>query len=196
MEYTKVDEKQISEMINNGSLTKMTVVKDVPIKAIELTQEIVDKMLAEGGYKTVVIDDEGKPFVETTNKKINVGDMLVTNQIAGYDNSYVVPAAKFINLYTTTENKEIFNPVATDKTVYLIPKETNLVFEAPWGGDMKIRSGGVIVPDGEKFYGINPEEFKATHSVKEPKIQNNVNQVLETVRANIKSSENISKPEF
>ena len=184
MNYTKVDTAQIAEMIDNGTLTKMTVVKDVPVKAIELTQEVVDKMLAEGGYKTVVIDDEGKPFVETTNKKINVGDMLVTNQIAGYDNSYVVPAAKFVNLYTSTENKEVFNPVATDKTVYLIPEGSNLVFEAPWGGDMKIRANGVIVPDGEKFYGINPEEFKATHSVKEPQIKNNVSQVLDSVRAN------------
>jgi hypothetical protein len=166
MEYTKVTNEQIAAMINDGTLTKMIAVKNIPVKAIKLTQEIVDKMLADGGYKTVVIDDEGKLFEETTNKKINVGDMLVTNQIAGYENSYVVPAAKFVNLYTPTENKEVFNPVATDKTVFLIPENTNLVFEAPWGGDMKIRAGGVIVPDGEKFYGINPEEFKATHSVK------------------------------
>lgn len=193
MEYTKVDSAKIAEMIENGTLTKMTVVKDVPVKAITLTQEVVDKMLAEGGYKTVVIDDEGKLFEETTNKKINVGDMLVTNQIAGYENSYVVPSAKFVNLYTPTENKEVFNPVATDKTVYSIPENTNLVFEAPWGGDMKIRAGGVIVPDGEKFYGINPEEFKATHSVKEPKILNNVSQVLESVRAT-STTENTFKP--
>lgn len=193
MEYTQVDGQKIAEMIENGTLTKMTVVKDVPVKAIVLTQEVVDKMLAEGGYKTVVIDDEGKLFEETTNKKINVGDMLVTNQIAGYENSYVVPSAKFVNLYTPTENKEVFNPVATDKTVYSIPENTNLVFEAPWGGDMKIRAGGVIVPDGEKFYGINPEEFKATHSVKEPKILNNVSQVLENVRAT-STTENTFKP--
>jgi hypothetical protein len=166
MEYTKVDVEKISQMIQDGTLTKMIAVKNVPVKAIKLTQEVVDKILAEGGYKTVVIDDEGKPFVETTNKKINVGDMLVTNQIAGYDNSYIISAEKFTKLYTEGSQPDIFNPAGEDRTVYVIPKGLNLEFEAPWGGDMKIRAGGVLVPDGEKFYGINPEEFKATHSVK------------------------------
>ena len=46
----------------------------------------------------------------------------------------------------------------------MIPKNQNLEFKAPWGESMKIRGEGVIVPDGENFYGINPEEFKATHS--------------------------------
>jgi hypothetical protein len=168
MEYTKVTNEQIAAMINDGTLTKMIAVKNIPVKAIKLTQEIVDKMLADGGYKTVVIDDEGKPFLETTNKKINVGDMLVTNQIAGYDNSYVIPAAKFEKLYTVGDQPDTFNPAGEDRTVYSIPQGLNLVFEAPWGGDMRIRAGGVIVPESEpgKFYGINPEEFKATHSVK------------------------------
>jgi hypothetical protein len=194
MQYTQVDPSSINEMIKDGTLQKMTVVKDIPVKAVELTQEVVDKMLADGGYKTVVIDDEGKPFVETTNKKINVGDFLVTNQIAGYDNSYVVPAAKFSKLYTSTDNKEIFNPVGEDRTVYMLPEGKNVVFEAPWGGDMKIRAGGVLVADGDKFYGINPEEFKATHSVKEPKVQNNVTAVLESVRGN--ETENTNRPKI
>jgi hypothetical protein len=168
MEYTKVDAAKISELIQDGTLIKMTAVKNVPVKAIKLTQDVVDKMLAEGGYKTVVIDDEGKPFVETTNKKINIGDMLVTNQIAGYDNSYVISAEKFTKLYTAGDQPDIFNPAGEDRTVYAIPKGLNLSFEAPWGGEMRIRAGGVIVPESEpgKFYGINPEEFKATHSVK------------------------------
>jgi len=169
MNYTQVTTTEIIDMINNGPLTKLTVVKDVPVKAVQLTQDVVDKMIANGGYQTIVVDDNGKSFVETTNKKLNVGDFFVTNQIEGQDNSYVVPAAKFVTLYTATEDKQIFNPIATDKTVYLIPEGLNLSFEAPWGGEMKIRAGGVMVPDGEKFYGINPEEFKATHSIKSTK---------------------------
>lgn len=171
MEYTNVNIEQMNQLVKDGTLKPIVAVKDVAVKAVELTQEVVDKMLAGGGYQTVVIDDQGKPFVETTNKKINVGDFLVTNKIVGYENSYVVPAAKFATLYTSTEDKEVFNPVATDKNVFKIPKEMNLVFEAPWGGEMKIRGGGVIVPDGEKFYGINPEEFNATHSIKSPVAQ-------------------------
>lgn len=196
MEYTQVNSTKIKEMIENKTLTKMTAVKNIPVKAIKLTQEIVDGMLAEGGYKTVVIDDEGKPFLETTNKKINVGDMFVTNQIAGYDNSYIIPAAKFEQLYTVGDKPNTFNPAGEDRTVYAIPQGLNLVFEAPWGGDMRIRAGGVIVPESEpgKFYGINPEEFKATHSVKDSQIQNNVSQVLETVRATTDTTEKTVKP--
>lgn len=164
MEYTKLDTQQILEMIENRTFKKMIAVKDVPVKAILLTQDIVDKIFAEGGYKTVVIDDEGNPFTETTNNKINVADMLVTNQIAGYENSYIVGSEKFAKLYNATDNKEVFSPIGEERTVYMIPKGTNVSFEAPWGGEMKIRGGGVIVPDEEKFYGINPEEFKATYS--------------------------------
>lgn len=193
MEFTKVSDEQINEMVQKGTLKEMTVVKDVPVKAVELTEKVVEEVLAQGGYKTVAIDKDGNLFPETTNKKINVGDFLVTNQIEGYENSYVVPAAKFANLYTPTENKEIFNPVATDKKVYLIPEGTNLEFEAKWG-PMFIRGGGVVVPDDEKFYGINPEELKATHSVKAPAVQNNVEAVLEKVRGT--TVENTTKPKL
>lgn len=165
MDYTKVDAAGINTLISNGTLKELTAIKDIQVKAIELTQPVVDKMLAAGGYETVVIDDQGKSFVETTNKKINVGDFLVTNQISGYDNSYVVPAAKFATLYNKAEGQDTYMPVANVRKVYLIPENLNLVFEAPWGGDMKIRANGVLVPDGDKFYGINHEEFKATHNV-------------------------------
>ena len=100
MEYTQVNNEEINEMIKSKVLKKMTVVKDVPVKAVELNDEVVNKLLKEGGYKTVVVDNQGKIFVETTNKNINVGDYLVTNQIAGYENSYIIPATKFIKLYT------------------------------------------------------------------------------------------------
>lgn len=187
MDYTKVDVTKINELISNGTLKELIAIKDVPVKAIELTQEVVDKMLVAGGYETVVIDEQGKPFVETTNKKINVGDFLVTNQIAGYENSYVVPAAKFATLYNKGEGKDNFMPVGNERKVYLIPEDLNVVFEAPWGGDMKIRANGVLVPDGDKFYGINPEEFKATHNVV-------VNRTLESIQKFRQSLEEKSIP--
>lgn len=165
MEYIKVDEVQIAEMISNGTLAEMKAVKDTQVIAVELTQKSIDAMMLKGGYQTVVIDDNGKPFVETVNKNLKVGDFMVTNQIAGYNNSYVISAEKFATIYNPTENKSVFTPKPVEKTVYMIPKGLNLVFMAPWGSEMKIRGGGVLVRDGEKFYGINPEEFKATHRV-------------------------------
>lgn len=179
MEYSRVNASQIEEMIQEGKLQKLSVIKDIPVKAVQLTQNVVDNLLSKGGYETVVIDDNGKTFVETTNKKLNVGDFLVTNQISGYDNSYVVPQEKFAKLYEATEKSNVFNAVAVEKTVFLIPAGLNLVFEAPWGGDMKIRAEGVLVPDGDKFYGINPEEFKATHSIN----SNDKNNVLNAITA-------------
>ena len=168
MNYNNVTPEGITKLINDGTLAKLTAVKDIPVKAVELTQTMVDDMLKSGGYQTVVVDDNGKQFIETTNKKLNVGDFLVTNQIEGQDNSYVVPAAKFAKLYTATENKEVFNPAGEDRIVFKLPLDMNVEFEAPWGGAMKIRGGGVLVADGDKFYGINPEEFKATHRIKNP----------------------------
>lgn len=190
MDYNKVDSDDINYLINNGTLKELIAIKDVQVKAIELTQPVVDKILAAGGYKTVVIDEQGNSFVETTNKKINVGDFLVTNQISGYDNSYVVPSAKFLTLYNKAEGQDNYMPLANERKVYLIPENLNLVFEAPWGGDMKIRASGVLVPDGDKFYGINPEEFKATHNIVEKnKVLDNIQKIRQDLeQSNITTS--------
>lgn len=163
--YTQVNVSQINQMINDGVLVPLQAIKDKNVRAIELTQEVVNHMIANGGYQTVVLDEKGRASVETTNKKLNAGDWLVTNQIATHDNSYVVSSEKFFKLYEKTNTPDVYKPISGVRTAYKIPQDMNLEFEAPWGGMMKIRSGGVLVADGDKFYGINPEEFVATYSI-------------------------------
>ena len=164
--YQAVTQDQLATMVHG--FNDLTAKKDVPVRALTLDQAQIDKINAEGGFKTVVIDENGNTMVETVNKSMLPGDHLVTNQIEGQDNSYIVTAAKFAKLYTATDDPAVFNPVGDSRTVFELPVGVNLEFEAPWGGMMKIRSGGVLVPDNEKFYGINPEEFRATYRVVTP----------------------------
>lgn len=161
--YQSVTQEQLATLVYGFS--DLTAKKDVPVRALVLDQAQIDKINAEGGFKTVVIDENGNAMVETVNKSMLPGDYLVTNQIEGQDNSYIVTAAKFAKLYAATNDPGVFNPIGDPRTVFQLPAGVNLEFEAPWGGTMKIRSGGVLVPDGDKFYGINPEEFKATYRV-------------------------------
>lgn len=161
--YTQVTASQIQNLIDSQTFAQLKAIKNKNVKAVQLTAEVVEKILAEGGYQTVVLDDAGQALLETTNKKIAANDWLVTNMLAGYDNSYVVGAAKFPTLYEATAEEGVYAPISGERTVYRVAE--NIEFEAPWGGAMKIRSGGVVVPDGDKFYGINPEEFESTYSV-------------------------------
>tara|TARA_B100000700_G_scaffold68939_1_gene76366 strand:+ start:39798 stop:40046 length:249 start_codon:yes stop_codon:yes gene_type:complete len=79
--------------IKAGILKEEQAVKDVPVKAIEITNEILDEINKSGSYTTIVRSPENGELVkETTNKNLNIGDFLVTNQINGYNNSYFVSA--------------------------------------------------------------------------------------------------------
>jgi HEAT repeats len=167
--YASVSAEEMTAMVKG--FEAVVVKKDVPVKAVCLEQTEIDAINAKGGFETVVIDENGKAMVETKNKAMQPGDWLVTNQIEGQSNSYIVPAAKFAKLYSASETPGVFNPVGDPKTVFVLPQGTNLEFEAPWGGAMKIRGGGVLVPDEGKFYGINPEEFQATYSVEDWKVR-------------------------
>lgn len=165
--YIQTTPAQITDMIQNKTLQELKAVKNKIVHAQRLTTQMVQDLLAQGGYQTVVMDDNGKPMVETTNKKIAEGDWLLTQKLEGYDNCYIVGDAKFATLYDQYDEVGHYKPKGGVRTVYQLPAGMNLEFEAPWGGQMKIRSGGVLVADGDKYYGINPEEFKATHSVVE-----------------------------
>ncbi len=167
--FKEIDNEQIMTYIKAGILKEEQAVKDVPVKAIEITNEMLDEINKSGGYTTIVRSPENGELVkETTNKNLNVGDFLVTNQINGYDNSYVVSAEKFKKLYNPTEENNIFEPKEDIKKVYQVAE--NVKFEAPWGEKIDLYKGGYIVaenntPDNNQFYGINKEEFDATYSI-------------------------------
>lgn len=167
MDYRFVTLDDVMSLIDAGVLANFTAVKNKEVVAEILTREKIDTILTRGGYETVCIDDDGFVYIETTNKNLKVGDYIVSNDIAGYDNSYIVPAAKFHQLYDAIDEiNGIYKPKGICREVYRLPHDMNLRFTAPWGSEMKIRSGGVLIfEEIDKVYGINQEEFEATYSI-------------------------------
>ena len=99
---------------------------------------------------------------ETTKTAGPDGGYRVTAQTG---EQYLVDKAKFERLYNETETPGVYAPVPDPRKV--LPLDKNVVFEAPWGGPMYIRDGGVLVNGGPKdLYGIQPDEFKASYSFK------------------------------
>ena len=166
MNYKKIDKNDFLNFIQEGLLEKLTAVKDKTVVAEKITESTANQIFEMGGYPTVCYDDEGNSFVETVNKNVRIGDYLVANLINGKENCYVLKAEKFESLYDNIEGTSVYRPKGELRTMYRLPNDMNVSFIAPWGSEMKIRGGGVLIEEGDSFYGINPEEFGATHTIK------------------------------
>jgi hypothetical protein len=166
MHYKKIDKTDFLRLIQEGLVEKLTAVKDKTVVAEILTESSINRIFEMGGYPTVCYDDEGNPFVETVNKNIRAGDYLVANVIDGRENCYVINSEKFESLYDNIEGTSVYRPKGELRTMYRLPMDMNVSFIATWGSEMKVRGGGVLIEEGDSFYGINPEEFKATYTIK------------------------------
>lgn len=114
--------------------------------------------LVEPGTKVDTIMANG--LVETSNAAGPEGGYRVT---ALTGEQYLVSKPKFEKLYVPTETKGVYAPKPDTRKV--LPIASSVAFTAPWGEEMRIRGGGVLVNSGEnKIYGIQPDEFKATYS--------------------------------
>jgi hypothetical protein len=164
IQYSNKKAEDIRSLIASGNLVAKVAHKTGQVTATKLTSTIIEDIKKQGGFSTYVIDDNGKAHIETVNKSINLGDWLVTNLIDGNQNSYIIRDEKFTSVYNSTSQSDIYTPVDEQRTVYPLPKNMHVEIEAPWGSKMKVRGGGVLIAEGDKFYGINPEEFKATYA--------------------------------
>ena len=184
-----IDNSTIESMINSGILIELIVNKDKPV-----TSQVV---LSGGAVKfETVIKKDGKLVIETVNENVNPGDIIVTNLIEGYENSYVMPEKKFKERYeAANEHGEHFPKDRNiDKVIYIMPESLDLRFKAPWGSDIIVYGDGAIVPEDPKdfskgFYGINAHELRATHSrveggevPKHDEIKNNTKNKDKTVK--------------
>ena len=96
--------------------------------------------------------------IETQNTS-KEGDVLVTNPSG---EQYLVGQEKFNARYD--QRGDVFTPKAAPVEVMAIRE--NVSFKAPWGEEMKIKAGGVLVKAGENdVYGIQKEEFHETYDV-------------------------------
>ena len=144
----------INSAIARGEWKEITAKKDIPISVRPGEKgEVVSTYVEDGQLK------------ETQNTVKDDSSFIVTNQIAGHKNEYILTKEKLHKNYLLTDDPSVWMPKGETKKVYVINK--NISFSPSWGGEMKILKGGVIIPepDGTGFYGIGPKEFQATYSI-------------------------------
>ncbi len=135
-------------------------VADVDWTEFQIAQKTaqVKAELVPAGTKVETIMANG--LVETTKTAGTDGGYRVT---ALTGEQYLVDRAKFEKLYDPVGTEGIYAPKPDPRKV--IDLDKNVAFTAPWGEEMRIRSGGVLVHGGPKdVYGIQPAEFKASYS--------------------------------
>ncbi len=122
--------------------------KDVTIQARPATPgEEITTVMKDGHVETKNI---AKP-----------GDMVVTNPGG---EQYIVSGEKFPKKYVPTDADGVFKPAGGPAKIELV--DHNISFKAPWGEDMKIKAGGVLVNNGNgDIYGIQPDEYKQTYKL-------------------------------
>ncbi len=154
-EFKKVDNilEYVIEGIESGNLSVEEVAKFARIKAEqgELGQEVITKMAdgLEETRNTVKLDEKtGQP------------GWIVTNPGG---EQYIVEDSAFNKKYELDpENNEQYKPKGGPVLATQINED--ITFEAPWGGDMNIATGGYLVLAGEKdIYGIQKKEFNDTY---------------------------------
>jgi hypothetical protein len=154
--FKKVDNiaEYVKEGLKSGRLTVEEVAKFARIHARQgiLGEEIVTKMAngLEETRNTVTLDEEtGEPGWVVTNPD---------------GEEYIVPDSKFKNKYEIDpENPEQYKPKGGP--VLSSPINEHIVFEAPWGGAMKIEAGGSLILGGPNdIYGIQKAEFENTYA--------------------------------
>jgi len=107
---------------------------------------------------TVVETVMANGLVETTKTAGADGGYKITNP-AGEE--YVMNPDKFKERYEAAERDGYFKPVWAP--VMVVQIDEDVVFTAPWGNDMHIAAGGVIVNNNGDIYGIQPAEFADTY---------------------------------
>jgi hypothetical protein len=108
-------------------------------------EEAVASEMRDGFHET---DNAAKP-----------GDYIVENPGG---ERYVVERAEFEKRYRPTGQANVYEPVSAP--VRVLELDENVRFEAPWGEEMRIRAGGVLVVDDcGAVYGIQRDEFLETY---------------------------------
>ena len=155
MGYKKVNAREYVEELLELGVEPELYIKATPVTArkARLGEEVVTMVESQ--------TEKGK-MVETVNVAER-GDWIVTNKGG---ESYIVSNDEFHRLYGPSEEEGQRFPVSKPRK--LIKIEEDIEFPAPWGGEMKIQSGGYLnIDDMDGIYGINPAEFEQTH-VKAP----------------------------
>jgi len=116
--------------------------------------EAHEMRIATEEQETVTIID-GK---EETRNQTEIGDVIVTGPKG---EEYEIERDKFGKLYEPDpENPGDFRSKGTVQGILLTE---DVSFEAPWGEQMYIEAGGVLVKNGDDIYGIEEDVFIDTY---------------------------------
>lgn len=97
-------------------------------------------------------------FHETMNKA-QPGDYIVQNPTG---EEYVTAKGEFEERYRQTEQQNVYEPISPP--VRVVELNENVCFEAPWGDEMRIKAGGVLIlRDSGEIYGVQRDEFQKTY---------------------------------
>lgn len=124
-------------------------------KAID-PKTYVDWSKAQWAQKSAKIGAERVP-AGTVVETIMADGHVETKKTAGADGGYkvtnpngeqyLVDPAKFEKSYQQTSSPGVFEPKYNP--VQIVQISENIAFKAPWGEDMKIKAGGVLVKAGD-----------------------------------------------
>lgn len=154
--------------VENGEMMPMEFAKTARISAVQGVE----------GQKIATIMANGLKETENTvtlDEKTGQPGWIVTNPGG---EQYIVPDSTFQKKYEIDpQNPNLFKPKGAP--VNCVALSENVVFEAPWGGDMNIAAGGVLVLAGEKdIYGIQADEFAQTYGPTDKGARESLSEVL------------------
>jgi len=141
----------------------MTAFKPIDPKSIDLSNvrlarkcaRVRARQAAHAEEVTSVMEDG---FHETSNTA-QPGDYVVHNPTG---EAYVTARDEFEKRYRQTEQPNVYEPISPP--VRVVELGENVSIEAPWGEEMRIKAGGVLViKDSGEIYGIQREEFQKTY---------------------------------
>lgn len=108
----------------------------------------------------IVITHTDDGFIETRNIA-RTGDYIVSDLD---HHEYVVRKKDFHNNYSKTGKTGTYKPIDRALEVMLLSEDVK--FLAPWGEEMRIKSGGALINKGPNdIYGIQPDDFKDLYRV-------------------------------
>ncbi len=97
-------------------------------------------------------------FRETTNEA-RPGDYIVRNPTG---EEYVTAKDEFEKRYRQTDQQNVYEPISPP--VRVVELGENVCFEAPWGEEMRIKAGGVLIlRESGEIYGVQRDEFQKTY---------------------------------
>lgn len=139
--FRKIDPQSV-DFSESPTFRKTAKLNDSDIEICTGEQEIV-----------TIIDG-----LEETRNTAKEGDRIVTGPKG---ERYVIAGDKFEKLYEANpDNVEEFRAKGTIHATHVTE---NISFTAPWGEEMYIKAGGVLVQNGDDIYGIEEDAFAQTY---------------------------------